>query len=83
LPICCTGSAAVLSQIAPIHASCVSRSALAARTLMSSCAVSERSISAMISSVSPLSPMITTGSSLCACARNSLLRDDVSAIGAV
>jgi 23S rRNA (uridine2552-2'-O)-methyltransferase len=61
-----------------------SRSSVAARTLMSSCALSARSTSASTSSVSPLSPMITVGESLCASARSSLLRFDVSGfIGAV
>ena len=44
------------------------RSSVAARTLISSWAFSERSISAITSSVSPLSPMITTGTA-CALAR--------------
>jgi len=55
-----------------------SRSAAAARTLISSWAFNERSISAITSSVSPLSPTITTGLSLWACERNSLRRDGES-----
>jgi len=55
-----------------------SRSSVVARTLMSSCAFSDRSISAITSSVRPLSPMMTTGLSLCACARSSLRRDGFS-----
>jgi len=82
-PICCTGSACSRAQISPIHASRAFLSSVAARTLMSSCAFSARSISATTSAVRPLSPMITTGFSLCACARNSLRRDDVSGMGAV
>ncbi len=68
----CTSFASSFSQIASIHAARASRSPAAARILMSSWAFSDRSISASTSSVRPLSPMMTTGLSLCACARNSL-----------
>lgn len=67
-----------------IQAARASRSALAARTLMSSWAASERSISAITSSVRPLSPMITTGLNLCASARSSLrFFEERGIIGAV
>jgi hypothetical protein len=79
----CTACAASLSQIAVIQLPRASRSAAAARTLISSWAFSERSISAITSSVRPLSPMMTTGLSWCACARNSLRREGVSAIAPV
>jgi len=75
LPIDCTACAPTFSQIAGSQALRASRSSVAARTLMSSWAFSERSISAITSSVRPLSPMMTTGLNLCASARNSLRRD--------
>jgi 23S rRNA (uridine2552-2'-O)-methyltransferase len=83
LPIACTASAESRSQIAAIHVPRASRSSVTARTLMSSCAFNERSISAITSSVRPLSPTMTTGESRCASARNSLRRDGVSGIGGV
>jgi len=79
----CTACAASFSQIAVIQSLRASRSAAAARTLISSWAFSERSISAITSSVRPLSPMMTTGLNLCASERSSLLRADVSAIAPV
>src|SRR5450755_3509324 len=66
-----------------IHSPRAPRSSVAARTLINSCAFSDRSISATTSSVRPLSPMMTTGESVWACARNSLRRDGVRDIGAV
>jgi hypothetical protein len=80
LPIDCTASAPNLSQIVGSHVLRASRSSVAARTLISSCVLSERSISAITESVRPLSPMITTGESLCASARSSLRRDDLIGI---
>ncbi len=65
-PICCTASAFSRSQIFSIQSSRASRSSVAARILISSCAFNERSISESTSSVRPLSPMMTTGSSGCA-----------------
>ena len=73
-PICCTGCAWSRSQIVSIQTALASRSSVDARTLMSSWALSDRSISATTSSVRPLSPMMTTGESLCASARSSLRR---------
>ena len=64
--MCCTGEAPMRVQIA---ASALSRSSLpisAARTLISSCALSARSISAITSSDNPLPPIRTAGSSACA-----------------
>jgi hypothetical protein len=78
LPIACTASAPSLSQIVGIQVLRASRSSVAARTLISSCAFNERSISAITSSVRPLSPMMTTGESLCASARSSVRRDGFS-----
>jgi hypothetical protein len=82
-PISCTSSAPSASQIFSKKISRASRSAAEARTLINSWAFSDRSISASTSSVRPLSPMITTGESLCASARNSLRFFAVSDIGAV
>jgi hypothetical protein len=83
LPICCTACASSRAQIVAIHVPRASRSSLAARTLMSSCALSARSISAMTGSVRPLSPTMTTGLSLWAWDRNSLRRDGESGIDEV
>jgi 23S rRNA (uridine2552-2'-O)-methyltransferase len=62
------------SQIDSIQTLRASRSSVAARTLISSWALSARSTSARTSSVSPLSPMMTVGESLWASARSSLRR---------
>ena len=78
-PMDWTGSAPSLEQISPIHAVRASRSSVAAFTLMSSCALSARSISATTVAVSPLSPMMTTGERSWAFARNSLRRAVVMA----
>jgi hypothetical protein len=61
--MCCTGAAPVRSQIA-CNASFRSFLVIAAaRTLISSCAASARSISASTPSCRPASPIRTTGSS--------------------
>jgi hypothetical protein len=77
LPMDCTACAWSLSQSCAIHAERASRSSVAAFTLMSSWAFSARSTSATTDSVSPLSPMITTGDRAWAWARNSLRRAGV------
>ena len=75
-PICCTGCAWSFAQMDSIQTLRASRSSVAARTFTSSWAFSARSTSARTSSVSPLSPMMTVGLSLCAWARSSLRRFD-------
>lgn len=60
LPMCCTGAQSSRSQISAMSASRTSRSGRPPM-LMSSCAVSARSISASTASVRPLLAMMTTG----------------------
>lgn len=73
----CTGCAPRRPQSSAIQAALASRSSLAAFTLMSSWAASARSVSATRESVSPLSPIITTGERAWARARSSLRRAGV------
>jgi hypothetical protein len=73
----CTACAWSRSHSCAIHAERASRSSVAAFTLMSSWAFSARSTSATTDSVSPLSPIITTGDRAWARARNSLRRAGV------
>lgn len=75
----CTGSAASRSHSPAIHEDLASRSSVAAFTLMSSWAASARSTSATTESVSPLSPIMTTGERAWARARSSLRRAAVRA----
>lgn len=75
----CTGWAPRRSQSPAIHAARASRSSVAAFTLMSSWAASARSTSATTVSVSPLSPIMTTGERAWARARSSLRRAAVRA----
>lgn len=75
----CMGCAPRRAHISAIQAARASRSSVAAFTLMSSCALSARSTSAITVSVSPLSPMMTTGERSWALARNSLRRAVVMA----
>ena len=81
LPISCTGWASSRAHRSAIHWARALRSSLAALTLMSSWAFSARSTSMMTASVSPLSPMMTTGLSLWASARSSLRRADDRGVG--
>ena len=62
LPTVCTAVASVRARMVLRTSARLSRSWLAARTLISSCAVSARSTSAMTASVTPVLPTLTTGS---------------------
>jgi len=70
LPRCWTGAASSSAQMRASAASRASRSPSAQRTLMSSWAVSDESISFSTAGVRPWWPMITTGSSVWARARS-------------
>jgi hypothetical protein len=64
--MCCTGAASSASQIRARQDSRSSRPSLATRTLISSWLFRLTSISRNTASVSPLSPIITTGCRRCA-----------------
>ena len=61
LPMCCTDAHASFAQISACSASRASRSMPASLTLISSWALSERSISLATASERPLPAMVTTG----------------------
>jgi len=77
LPRCWTGAASSSAQMRASAASRAARSPSAQRTLMSSWAVSDESISFSTAAVSPWWPMITTGSSAWARARSARLSEGV------
>lgn len=79
-PRCCTAAAASASAMLASICSRSARSSENTRTLISACARSATSISCITCGVSPCCPMLTTGCSGCACARNSRRCFEVSGI---